>query len=165
MTLGGLAVTDTGVKKMLRALAKASKGAWEGLGATVFAGEATLSTAHTSYELVDGVCRSFTKAGARRTGGGTVGMRLVGWLHWQDGQAAIDTEFRAGASAVLWKPGFAGGSIALTSPSVGWCRPMPAPPGSAPVPRAPDSGILRRGPGLGIRRPAMDSLTRIHTRR
>ena len=155
-------MTKTGIKKMLKALAKTSRQDWEALGSSVFAGEATLSTAHTAYELVDGVCTAVRNAGTK-SGGGIVGMRLVGWLTWDGDRLVITQAYTPAAGAVLWKPGFGGGTIALTSATTEWRRPMPTAPSTRPIPPPPESTVQRKGPQLGVRRPDMDSLTRIHT--
>lgn len=170
-------MSETAIKKMLKRIAKSSGHRWGSVGKAIFGGNGTLATAHTEYAFVDGVCSVVAREGQRKTSGGFVGMRLVGWLAWSGAEVEVLPTFQKGASAVLWKPGLAGGSVALTSPTLGWwCEsgepeepvlkvaPEP-PPSSVHVKAAAPSGssVHRRSPRLGIARPAVESVTRIHT--
>jgi hypothetical protein len=170
-------VSETAIKEMLKRIAKSSGHRWESVGRTIFGGKATLATANAEYAFVDGVCSVVAREGQRKTSGGFVGMRLVGWLAWSGAEVEVLPTFQRGASAVLWKPGLAGGSVALTSPTLGWWCESAEP--EAPVVEAPpepprssvhvkaaapsSSSVHRRSPRLGVTRPAVESVTRIHT--
>lgn len=152
------------IKRFLKDLASASR--WDS-GKSQFVGQATLSTSHTIYTLTNGVCTALTRKGVTQRQGDLVGMRLIGWLVIEDERPSVSPTWRWGGRAVMWKRGFARGSIALTSPTVGF-RVNPWQIESGIVPRPAFRGMGTPPP---LPRPAVretkgytgeDSVTRLH---
>jgi hypothetical protein len=85
-----------------------------------FHGDARVETRNTIYQFKDGICVSITRRDRPWTADPTVfiGMRIVGWLAYEDPRAGLVEGWRPGAYAVLWRPRAAGeqhSSVALTS--------------------------------------------------
>jgi hypothetical protein len=79
-------------------------------------------------------------------------MQLIGWLVDEDVAPAVSQTWRPGASAIFLRPGMAGASIALTSPSMQFRCETP--------PQSLASGIVRRDEPPSYRI-ARGSMTRI----
>ena len=151
--------------KMLTKLARQSAATWNALAAEAFRGEAKFETANTIYRFIDGVfassaqkpSRSFEYPDALR------GIRLIGFLSYENGLWSLSPRWRAGACALFWR---AGGtderSMIVTSATVAFS--LEAPPKVPARTSVTISGVVRRAESRPptLRRPAPPSLTRLH---
>lgn len=152
--------------KMLAKLARQSVATWNAMSEEAFRGEARFETANTIYRFIDGVfassaqkpSRSFEYPEALR------GIRLVGFLAYENGLWSLSSRWRSGSLAVFWRSraNTDERSFIVTSATVAFT--LEAPPAQAPKTRLSASGIVRRaesGPPT-LRRPAPPSMTRLH---
>jgi hypothetical protein len=108
-------------RSFLKDLAARCSNDWsERKTADPFRGDARVETRNTIYQFKDGVCVSITRRDRPWTADPTVfiGMRIVGWLAFEDPRAGLIASWRPGAYAVLWRPRAEGeqhSSVALTS--------------------------------------------------
>lgn len=150
--------------KMLVKLARQSAATWNAMAAEAFRGEARFETANTIYRFIDGVfasaahkpARSFDYPEALR------GIRLIGFLAYEDGLWSLSPRWRAGSLAVFWRVGgMDERSFIVTSATVGFSLSAPAEP---PRKIVSISGIVRKPESRPptLRRPAPPSMTRMH---
>lgn len=127
-----------------------------------FQGESKIVTRNTIYQLRDGVCVGVTRRDGdfRSDPGVFVGMRMIGWLAYDDPRAGLMQSWRPGAYAVLWRPRAANeehASVALTSASLAY-ETIPREPlpirRSAPPP-LPARAAMRPQPPLPSQIPTM----------
>lgn len=141
-------------------LAMRSAAAWHALGPRVFPGELSVETANSTYRFKDGVFLGRVRRPARWFDAPRAmrGLRLVGFLADEGGLYSLSPRWRAGAHAVLWKPGETTDERAftLTSPVVDVAaeepEPKPTPWVDRPPPSEPPS----------FRRLSPPSMTRLH---
>ncbi|MBX3190720.1 MAG: hypothetical protein KF819_27225 [Labilithrix sp.] len=103
----------------LRQLATRSTATWQSRGRRVFPGEASLETGNSLYRFRDGVFISRARKPARSFDApkSMRGMRLIGFLTEEAGRLSLSPRWRAGAHAVLWRPGtLDDSSFVVTSP-------------------------------------------------
>ena len=149
--------------KMLMKLARQSAATWSAMAAEAFRGEAKFETANTIYRFIDGVfassaqkpARSFDYPEALR------GVRLIGFLVYENGLWSLSPRWRAGALGVFWRGGADERSFIVTSATVGFS--LDAPPARAPMKSITISGVVRKPESRPptLRRPAPPSMTRI----
>lgn len=151
--------------KMLVKLARQSAATWNAMAAEAFRGEARFETANTVYRFIDGVfasCahkpdRSFDYPSALR------GIRLIGFLSYEEGLWSLSPRWRHGSLAVFWKTGgMDERSFIVTSQTSAFA--LEAPPKNDERKNVSISGIVRRSESRPptLRRPAPPSLTRVH---
>jgi hypothetical protein len=149
--------------KMLAKLARQSAATWNAMAAEAFRGEAKFETANTIYRFIDGVfassaqkpSRSFEYPDALR------GIRLIGFLAYENGLWSLSPRWREGVLAVFWRTGGVDErSFIVTSATVAFSLTAPPAPPKRPV---SVSRIVRRPESLPptLRRPAPPSMTRI----
>lgn len=151
--------------KMLAKLARQSAATWNAMAAEAFRGEARFETANTIYRFIDGV---FASAAQKPSGSfdypdALRGIRLIGFLAYEDGLWSLSPRWRAGALAVFWRTGGTDErSFIVTSGTVGFSLTAPAEPQKKKS--VSISGIVRRPESLPptLRRPAPPSMTRMH---
>jgi hypothetical protein len=150
--------------KMLVKLARQSAATWNAMAAEAFRGEAKFETANTIYRFIDGVfassaqkpSRSFDYPDALR------GIRLIGFLAYENGLWSLSPRWRSGSLAVFWRPGASDErSIIVTSATVAFA--LEAPPARPSKKIVSISGIVRKPESRPptLRRPAPPSMTRI----
>lgn len=162
-------------RTFLATLAPMSASAWHALGAQTFPGELSVATDNSVYRFKNGVFLGRAKKGGRSFDypASMRGTRLVGFLYDEGGLWSLSPRWRAGAHAVLWKPGATDEeSFILTSPTQALAleepEPRPAQPEPTPSPwaaRGPaESGVRIRpiAQPPSIRPPVPASMTRIH---
>lgn len=126
-------------RAFLKDLAARSADAWAKENAATtpsFRGETRVETKNTIYQFRDGTCVAVTRhdSGWRADPTVFIGMRLVGWLAYDDPSAGLIQDWRPGAYAVLWrsrKPSETHASVALTSATISseqTTRPSTPPP-------------------------------------
>jgi hypothetical protein len=124
----------------LKTLAHKSAEAWASSPVDpALRGETRIETRNTIYQLRDGVCVGVT----RRTSNGWradptvfIGMRVVGWLAYENPRAGLAPAWRPGSYAVLWRPRRTAdihSSVALTSATLAFEKVSP-PKKSTPPP-------------------------------
>lgn len=163
-------------KTLLAKLAPMSAASWHALGARLFPGELSLATDNSVYRFKNGIFLSRAKKNARsfECPKSMRALRLIDFVHDEGGLWSLSPRWRAGAHAVLWKPGeIDEQSFVLTSPTSDFTLEEPDPKPSEPEPkptpwalRPPSqSGVMiRRGARPpSFRRPLPPSTTRIHS--
>jgi hypothetical protein len=149
-------------RAFLKSLAQRSADAW-GAAAPEGAlrGETRIETRNTIYQLRDGVCIGITRReshGWRADPTVFIGMRVVGWLAYENPRAGITAAWRPGSYAVLWRQRRAKdvhSSVALTSASLSFEKADGAPKKAAPPPVPPrkTSGPAPLAPVRALPRP------------
>jgi hypothetical protein len=151
--------------KILANLARQSVATWNAMAEESFRGEAKFETANTIYRFIDGVfassaqkpSRSFEYPDALR------GIRLIGFLAYENGLWSLSPRWRPGVLAVFWRPtGTDERSFVVTSATVSFS--LEAPAAQPAKKRLSVSGIVRRAESRPptLRRPAPPSMTRLH---
>ena len=110
-------------KALLKRLATIND--WDASSRAYFEGESWLESRNTIYRFRDGVCFEVASRDPHKCARAQclVGMRLVGWL--ADSGSVFTDKWRAGACAVLWRPGGADGdeaAMAMTSATTTFAR-------------------------------------------
>ena len=150
-------------KKMLQKLARQSAATWNAMATEAFRGEVKLETANTIYRFIDGVfassaqkpSRSFEYADAMR------GIRLIGFLAYEDGLWSLSPRWREKSLAVFWRPGAVEDrSIIVTSATVAFALEAPPPAARKSI---TISGVVRKPESSPptLRRPRPPSMTRL----
>jgi hypothetical protein len=151
-------------KKMLLKLARQSAATWNAMAAEAFRGEAKFETANTIYRFIDGVFASSAQKPSLSFDHPDAlhGIRLIGFLTYENGLWSLSPRWRSGSLAVFWRPGAADErSVIVTSATVAFSLEAPA---ARPTRQSVSiSGVVRRPESRPptLRRPAPPSMTRL----
>lgn len=141
--------------EMLVNLARQCGSTWNQMAADAFRGDTSFETGNAIYRFRHGVfmSRSTKATGALEAPRGLQGLRLIGFLVYDNGLWSLSAQWKKGALAVMWESGGTkASSFTVTSATLAFSTAPPPRRHTAPMP-ASMTRIFSTTPSMGVGAP------------